>query len=326
MIGSQTNSLAIWILVAVWAIVVFVMVSVVGNVVTAESRMVGRRIGFILGKKEEVEEKNGKVDKNNVAKLNLSSAGIFTKLGSMIEDELKKSNVLMKPEEFALMWVVIALGPAFLALVFTQNIALPPILFGIGAVGPVIYLKHKQSKRMKVFESQLSDALMICGNCLRSGLTFTQAMENIADEMDDPISTEFKRVVNEIAYGSSQDEALEAMAARLNSPDLTMVVSAVNVQRQTGGNLSEILDIIGNTIRERIKIRGEISSLTAQGRMSGLIIGCMPILILLALCVINFEYISMFFYTSIGHMLLLLCLVLEVAGFALINKIVSIKF
>ena len=207
-----------------------------------------------------------------------------------------------------------------------KNQLIAPMLMIIGAVAPIMYMKSKQKKRRDMFESQLSDALMIASNCLKSGLTFNQAMDTISSECDDPIKSEFKRTVNEITFGSSQDEALEAMAKRVKSEDFDLVVSAVSIQRQTGGNLSEILDTIAGTIRERYKIKGEIKTMTGQGRVSGMIIGVLPIALLLIMSLINKELIMTLFTTTIGKTLIIISVCLETVGAIVINKIVTIKF
>ena len=207
-----------------------------------------------------------------------------------------------------------------------KNQLIAPMLMIIGAIAPIAYIKNKQKKRRDMFESQLSDALMIASNCLKSGLTFNQAMDTISNECEEPIKSEFKRTVNEITFGSSQDDALEAMAGRVRSEDFDLVVSAVSIQRQTGGNLSEILDTIAGTIRERYKIKGEIKTMTGQGRVSGIIIGALPVALLLIMSLINKELIMTLFTTPIGNALLILSVVLETVGAIVINRIVTIKF
>ena len=144
--------------------------------------------------------------------------------------------------------------------------------------------------------------------------------------MPAPIGIEFGRVCNEIRYGATLEEALNNMVDRVKSADLMLVVSAVLIQRTTGGNLSEILSTISNTIRERIKIKGEISSITAQGRMSGLIIGSLPIAIAAILMVINPEYMTTFFTTTAGNIMLIISVVMEVLGFFAIRKVVTIEY
>ena len=115
------------------------------------------------------------------------------KIADAVFDELLAANILMKPEEFALIWIGLAFGPAMVAVLFSTNPFLPVVLVVLGVIAPIVFVKKKQADRVKAFEAQLSDALLICCNCLRSGLTFAQAMENIAVEMEEPIGTEFKR-------------------------------------------------------------------------------------------------------------------------------------
>lgn len=250
----------------------------------------------------------------------------MTKINKILAEELEKCDISKKTEDFIIIWIVVTFVPGLLFMLIFKNQLIAPMLMIIGAVAPIMYMKSKQKKRRDMFESQLSDALMIASNCLKSGLTFNQAMDTISSECDDPIKSEFKRTVNEITFGSSQDEALEAMAKRVKSEDFDLVVSAVSIQRQTGGNLSEILDTIAGTIRERYKIRGEIRTLTGQGRVSGLIIGSLPVALLLIMSLINKELIMTLFTTSTGNILLLLSVGLETIGAIAINKIVTIKF
>ena len=207
-----------------------------------------------------------------------------------------------------------------------KNITLVFILLVAGGVGPWIFIKMKQNKRRKIFESQLCDALMISCSCLRSGLTFQQAMETIAKDMEAPISTEFARACSEINFGASMDKALSDMVERIKSADLMLAVSAISVQRQTGGNLSQILETISNTIRERIKVKADVNATTSQGRMSGLLIGALPIGLALVLNLINPAYMQPMFESTVGHYLLGACVVLEVLGFIVIRKIVDIKY
>jgi tight adherence protein B len=151
-------------------------------------------------------------------------------------------------------------------------------------------------------------------------------METIAKDMEAPISTEFARAVSEINFGSNMDTALNSMVERIQSSDLMLAVSAISVQRQTGGNLSQILETISNTIRERIKVKADVSATTSQGRMSGLLIGALPILLGGAISVINPEYMTPLFTTSAGRIMLIVCIVLECLGFLAIRKIVDIKY
>lgn len=312
--------------VVVMMIVTFVLVITIVGKITESSRNVKRREDYIVGKKkEEKKAENTKSQKNN-KKQTLGNKGAFTKLNKILAEELEKSDISKKPEDFIIIWIVVTFVPGLLFMLIFKNQLIAPMLMVIGAVAPIIYIKSKQKKRRDTFESQLSDALMIASNCLKSGLTFNQAMDTISSECEEPIKSEFKRTVNEITFGSSQDVALEAMAGRVKSEDFDLVVSAVSIQRQTGGNLSEILDTIAGTIRERYKIRGEIKTMTGQGRVSGIIIGALPVALLLIMSLINKELIMNLFTTSTGNILLLISVGLETVGAIIINKIVTIKF
>ncbi|WP_347995075.1 type II secretion system F family protein [uncultured Eubacterium sp.] len=307
--------------------VTFVLVTTIVAKITENSRNVKRREDYIVGKKKEEKkvEKTG-IQKDNRKQSINNNRSALTKINKILAEELEKSDISKKTEDFIIIWIVVTFVPGLLFMLIFKNQLIAPMLMIIGAVAPIMYMKSKQKKRRDMFESQLSDALMIASNCLKSGLTFNQAMDTISSECDDPIKSEFKRTVNEITFGSSQDEALEAMAKRVKSEDFDLVVSAVSIQRQTGGNLSEILDTIAGTIRERYKIRGEIRTLTGQGRVSGLIIGSLPVALLLIMTLINKELIMTLFTTSTGNILLLLSVGLETIGAIAINKIVTIKF
>ena len=248
------------------------------------------------------------------------------KLMDTLFDALISADIMMRPEEFALIWIVITFVPAGLAALFGAGLLPSLTLAGLGAFLPLLFIKIKKEKRIKMFESQLGDTLIMMCNSLRSGFSFQQAMDNVAMDMPAPIGVEFSRVCNEIRYGSTMDDALENMVARVKSPDLMLVVSAVCIQRTTGGNLSEILTTISNTIRDRLKIKGEIRSITAQGRTSGMIIGALPAFIGIALMLINPGYMNTFFTTSTGRIMLIVSVVMEVFGFLAIRKVVTIKY
>ena len=307
--------------------VTFVLVTTIVAKITENSRNVKRREDYIVGKKKEEKkvEKTGTQKDNRKQSIN-NNRSALTKINKILAEELEKSDISKKTEDFIIIWIVVTFIPGLLFMLIFKNQLIAPMLMIIGAVAPIMYMKSKQKKRRDMFESQLSDALMIASNCLKSGLTFNQAMDTISSECDDPIKSEFKRTVNEITFGSSQDEALEAMAKRVKSEDFDLVVSAVSIQRQTGGNLSEILDTIAGTIRERYKIKGEIKTMTGQGRVSGMIIGVLPIALLLIMSLINKELIMTLFTTTIGKTLIIISVCLETVGAIVINKIVTIKF
>ncbi len=329
------NGLQISIIILTVAIALFnffLCVSVMGTA-TQSRRIVEKRINKIASKKSgltlQLQEKK-KERKSSILKRAVDSNGKQSvqrkKLMNTIFNELILADIMMKPEEFCIIWIVLTFVPAGLAALFQLGLMPSATLAVIGAFLPVVFIKVKKDKRKKAFEAQLGDTLIMMCNGLRSGFSFNQVMENVANDMPPPIGIEFGRVCNEIRYGATMEEALNNMCDRVKSADLLLVVSAVLIQRTTGGNLSEILSTISNTIRERIKIKGEINSITAQGRMSGLIIGALPIGIAAILMVVNPEYMSTFFTTTAGNIMLIVSVVMEVVGFFAIRKVVTVEY
>ena len=309
----------------------FLCVSILGGV-TQDKRRVEKRVNKIASKKSgltlhiQQRKKNRKTSLVDRAMNGGKQSAQRKKLMDTIFNELILADIMMKPEEFCLVWLGLTFIPSGLAALFKLGLMPSVTLAAVGAFLPIIFIKIKKENRRKAFEAQLGDTLIMMCNGLKSGFSFQQTMENVASDMPAPIGMEFGRVCNEIRYGATMEEALNNMAERVKSPDLMLVVSAVLIQRTTGGNLSEILSTISETIRDRIKIKGEISSITAQGRMSGLIIGGLPIAIALILMVVNPEYMSTFFTTTAGNIMLAVSAVMEIFGFFAIRKVVTIEY
>lgn len=240
--------------------------------------------------------------------------------------ELSASGILMRPEEYLTVWIVLSVVPAAVTAMASGSAVTAAALAAVGFGLPPFAVRRKKQKRLQLFEKQLGDALLVACNCLRSGLTFQQAMESIAREMPDPIGGEFARALREIRLGSSLERAMEHLQKRIPSGDLQLLVSAVLIQRQVGGNLSEILESISVTIRERLKLKDDIRVLTATGRTSGIVIGCLPIGIALILMLINPSYIEGFFTTKAGIQMLIVAGVMEIVGFLFVRRIVTIKY
>ena len=310
----------------------FLWLSIIGTA-TQGRRKVEKRMDKIASKKSgltlQIQEKK-KERKSSILKRATGGAGKQSvqrkKIMDAIFNELILADIMMKPEEFSMIWLLLTFVPAGLAALFKAGLMPSATLAAVGAFLPILFVKIKKGRRIKTFEAQLGDTLIMMCNGLRSGFSFQQTMENVATDMPAPIGIEFGRVCNEIRYGATMEEALNNMVERVKSPDLMLVVSAVLIQRTTGGNLSEILTTISQTIRDRIKIKGEISSITAQGRMSGMIIGALPICIAVVLMVVNPDYMSTFFTTSLGKIMLAVSVVMEIIGFFAIRKVVTIEY
>ncbi|MBM4421900.1 MAG: secretion system protein [Chloroflexi bacterium] len=199
---------------------------------------------------------------------------------------------------------------------------------GIGLYAPMFYVNHRKSQRIKAFDGQLGDTLNLLVNALRSGYSVLQAMEAVARELPPPMSVEFRRVVQEIQLGLPMETALDHLLDRISSEDLDLVITAINIQREVGGNLAEILDVISHTIRERIRIKGEIAVLTSQGIATGWAITLMPVALMGILSLVNRPYIGEFFIAKnqpCGWGLLIISLIMILLGGAIIRKIVSIE-
>lgn len=216
--------------------------------------------------------------------------------GDKLAKELAQADLKLKPGEYVAAMAGASVGVGILGFFLGQNSILLAI---VGAVGglflPGLYVRIQKSRRLIKFNEQLGDMLGLMVNGLRAGYSTLQAMESISKELPPPICDEFRRVVQEIQLGVTTEKALDNLLRRIPSDDLDLVITAMNVQREVGGNLAEILETISHTIRERVKLKGEIRVLTAQMRISGIFLALLPIALTLALYMINREYIMTLF-------------------------------
>jgi len=224
-----------------------------------------------------------------------------TSIGGRLAQDLARADLKFKVGEYlVLVLLSIALVGGIAWLIGGRNI----ISFLIGAVFgyllPSIYVKQQQVRRLNRFNDQLSDMLNLMVNGLRAGYSTLQAMEAVSKELPSPICDEFRRVVQEMQIGIPMDGALQNLLRRIPSDDLDFVVTAINVQREVGGNLSEILDTISFTIRERVKIKGEVRVITSQVRASGTLLALIPIFLTIVLWFLNPQYLMSF--TDAGPM------------------------
>lgn len=195
---------------------------------------------------------------------------------------------------------------------------------GIGWMIPHWYMSRRANKRTKQFVNQMGDTIMLMSNSLRAGYSLLQTMELVSRESPPPMSEEFARVVREVGLGISPQEAMDHLLRRITSEDLDLLVTAINIQHEVGGNLAQILDVIGETIRERVRIKGEISVLTAQGSMSGYIISALPIGLAVLIFLMNPSYMSALFRFP-WVCLPIAGVVFIIIGFFAMRKIVRIE-
>lgn len=239
---------------------------------------------------------------------------------------LSCAGIKLRTEEFLMIWFISAVGPAGICLLLGIDWIVAIALSVVGFVVPLFLLRWKRTKRTALLEDQLSNALVIIGNCLKTGLSFQSALESIVREMPEPISKEFGRVLKEVQLGLTMEAALENMAERLKSKDFMLIVSAVLIQRQVGGSLSEIMQNISKTIRERLQVKANLRVLTTTGRTSGRIIGALPVFLMLILMVINPSYIRTFFETQAGTVMLAVAGIMEAIGYLVTKQIVKVKY
>ena len=252
------------------------------------------------------------------------------------KERISKADVKLRVTEYIILVFLSAIGVAVATyFLMNQNKLLVVVGAVVGMQIPRIYLGIAASRRMNAFDNQLSDTLNLWVNALRSGYSVLQGMEAIATELPPPVSREFERVVQEVRLGLGMEEALDNMYNRVPSEDLDLVITAVNIQREVGGNLAEILDTISYTIRERVRIKGEIRALTAQGRISGWVVGLLPLALAGLLYMINPTYMEQLWlkdkpwllepFLPCGWLVIGISLFMMAMGVVAIMKIVNIE-
>lgn len=249
--------------------------------------------------------------------------------GRGIQRKLAQADLKLTLFEFMLAKFAAMLAAGGVGAYLGRSSAVSLVLFALGAgavgfFGPDFFVKFRISKRLKAFNEQLGDTIGLLANSLRSGYSLLQSMELVSKEAIDPIGTEFRRVVREVGLGLTAQDALNNLLRRMPSEDLDLLITAINIQYEVGGNLAVILDTIAHTIRERVRIKGEIQVLTAQGRVSGYLISALPIFIGIAVSVINPGYMNSMW--EFPWVIMPICGgVLLLAGFLIIRKIVNIE-
>jgi len=239
--------------------------------------------------------------------------------------EFQKADLSIRYSEYLVFFAFMGIIPGGLAYLFTRKILFLLLASTVGLFLPRTYVRIRQVRRIKHIDNQLVDALILISNSLKSGYSFLQGLELVAEEAPKPICDEFSRVLKETNLGMNLDDALDNMTERVPSEDLDLVITAVKIQRQIGGNLSEVLDRIVHTIRERIRIKGEISTLTAQGKLQGIILTLLPPGIAVGIYGMAPDFMSPLFTTTIGKMMIGVAFILQLIGAFFIRKIVDIK-
>ena len=225
----------------------------------------------------------------------------------------------------ALISGVIALAGAGLGAATGLHLALVPFVAAVMACLPVVWLMWRRKRRLKAFAVQLPDALEMLSRALRAGQSLQSGFSMVSTEMSAPIGREFGRVFEEQNLGVPLEESLKDMTGRIPNLDLKFFATAIILQRQTGGNLAEILDKIGGLIRQRFQIWGQVQALTGEGRLSGIVLMALPVLLFFAVYYLNPDYVMLLFTDPMGTKMLAVAVFLQVVGALVIRKIVNIK-
>jgi tight adherence protein B len=249
-----------------------------------------------------------------------AGAGVMEK----VEQLLEQAKLPLRPAEFLVYAPLAAIvAAAFAYLLFGPTIAVIVVIALLAS--PFVMLKRRSSSRLKKFETQLPDSLNLLAGSMRAGFSFMQGLEAVADEASEPIRGELQRAFTESRLGRPIEEALDDAARRMESRDLSWAVMAIRIQREVGGNLAELLDTVAETMTHRERLRREIKSLTAEGRMSAIVLSIFPPAFALMLFVLQPGYMNLLFQETIGIIAVIGGAILSVVGWFWLSRIVKIE-
>jgi len=255
----------------------------------------------------------------------LDEAMVRRGFAAHMRTDLARADLKLRVPEFMAVTVLSAVLFLLLGRLLFGSPLLAMVAGVIGFFVPRFYLGMRKGKRLNAFNDQLGDTITLLANSLRSGYSIVQSMETVANQLPNPMAGEFHRVTQEIGLGLHYEQALNNMLRRMPSDDLDLMITAINIQGKVGGNLAEILDTIGHTIRERVRIKGEIRVLTAQQMISGYVLSFLPVGLGLVLYMINKSYMGNMFSDPCGWIMIGASVLMIVGGFLIIRKIVNIE-
>lgn len=261
----------------------------------------------------------------NVQKQNRNRTLRFIRIPQSVRDDIAASGILLRTEEFVMIWIAMVFFPAVLLYIFGLGAALSICVAFVMGLLPPFYIKMKRKKRLELFGIQLGDALPLISNGLRAGFSFEQAFASAAKDMPDPISQEISKSSRELSMGVPMEKVLTSLAERTQNKDMELLTSAVLIQRKVGGNLADILEMISDTIQARIRLKNHVKTLTAQGKYSGYLIGAIPVFLYLIFSMISPEYMSVMYTTTYGYVLTTLAVVFEIIAFVIIKKMITLE-
>ena len=263
--------------------------------------------------------------------LNAQSNALFDRLahgtrgGAFLSTLIEQSGVRTTPGAVIFFSIAMGLIAAVTALIFVRMTWVAPIGFGFGALLPTFVLIRKRSMRLRKFEEMFPEALDLLSRAVKAGHAFQTAMNMAADELPDPVGPEFRKTFDQQNFGLPLRDALNAMSERIPIIDVKFFVTAVLIQRETGGNLSEILDNLSHVVRERFKVLRQVRVHTAHGRYTGWVLLALPAFVGLAMMRINPEHMELLYKEPMGQKMLTAAVVMQTVGYLWIKKVIKIE-
>jgi tight adherence protein B len=317
-----------WIIAALFLLSMLLLIISIFQLPFASDRRLNKRLKYYLSLSDE--RPSGHLKMSFLAQIRLYKTSIGERLLSK-KKKLKWERILagagipLRPEEFIMFqWVSTALCAGFIYLLFGE-IFLVMIGLVVGYALPRWWIRKKHKDRLNRFIDGLQDMITTVIGSLRAGFSFAQALKIVVDESESPMKEEMERVLKDIQYGSTTEDALQQLKERMPSEDLELVIQAILIQRHIGGNLAVILETIVQTLRDRSKIQRQIRTLTAQGRLSGIVIGALPVVLGIVIYLVQPDYIGILFSHPVGLIMLIYGLISGCIGFAWIRKLTSIE-
>ncbi|MCX6907072.1 MAG: type II secretion system F family protein [Verrucomicrobia bacterium] len=296
------------------------------KLVTQKKERLQERVAIVAAKEDtvvaaaKVEKKSALMDVGAMVS-RLAGSEFLNKQAEM----LASADVPWRPSEFLTMRLSFAAIALAAGLALTERTEIVAMLAAAGFWLPVFYVKRRKARRQSNFDMQLPDALQLIVNSLRAGFSFNKAMEVAAQASTPPTSTDFAGVQREVSLGMSIEDALQTMARRAQSPEFDIVVSAYLIQREVGGNLAVIMEKVADTVRQRLRMRGELRVLTAQGRISGYVVGLLPVAVFGIVMMAAPDYLDPLVKSSMGRGALAFAVFWQALGVFMIKKITDIK-
>ena len=315
------------------AVLIFVATGAMTGITGKESEVVRRlSVYSVAGSRPQqisVTEQGTRLGDSALAR---SAVGVMSRvartgqLERSLDSRLEAAGLPLRTAEWMLLHVSAAVGTALVLLVAARGAVVPMIIgLVLGLTVPWLFLSFTKTRRENRFLSQLPDTLQLLAGSLAAGYSLPQAMDSVVRESVPPISTEFNRALIEARLGLLPEDALDGIATRTASRDFSWIVMAIRIQREVGGNLAELLSTVADTLRERERLRRQVQALSAEGRLSGLILGALPVVFALYLILVRPDYINPLFTTQIGLMLLITGTVVLVIGGFWMSKVIKVE-